>query len=240
MQFNTSSHTVCSCLPAWMSIQAQKDERHDHDTCSLCHKTFPKGTKVAIFSAVITCACVRDRVHTTQFWLHKECAEPFLAQLPEKDVPYELYPIRFDQTPADVLLKVQRHCLHTHPQPVRRCIMCMAKTDQVCSGCKKVSYCSKSCQKAHWHDHKQFCQKLRFTSPGAPWEDGRCVCYDESQQQVNAKINRKKCCAETCEKDGLKEHTMTMLIDCRFVNLRSHPIHLMKATYCSNECMMLE
>ena len=28
-----------------------------------------------------------------------------------------------------------------------------------CSGCQLIVYCSKECQKAHWKDHKEFCQQ---------------------------------------------------------------------------------
>jgi hypothetical protein len=28
-----------------------------------------------------------------------------------------------------------------------------------CGACKKVAYCSKGCQKAHWNVHKQQCAK---------------------------------------------------------------------------------
>lgn len=38
------------------------------------------------------------------------------------------------------------------PNPTREC-------EQKCSGCKKVYYCSKSCQKAEWVTHKYLCKK---------------------------------------------------------------------------------
>ena len=41
------------------------------------------------------------------------------------------------------------------------CAFCHSKTGTLkrCSGCKRVFYCSKKCQKSHWKEHKPECQK---------------------------------------------------------------------------------
>ena len=33
---------------------------------------------------------------------------------------------------------------------------------QRCSGCKRVFYCNKACQKNHWKEHRPECQKCRL------------------------------------------------------------------------------
>ena len=40
------------------------------------------------------------------------------------------------------------------------CASCHSKTENLkrCSGCKRVFYCSKTCQKNHWKEHKPDCQ----------------------------------------------------------------------------------
>ena len=44
------------------------------------------------------------------------------------------------------------------------CVLCHSKTAplQRCSGCKRVFYCSKTCQKKHWKEHRPECQKFRL------------------------------------------------------------------------------
>lgn len=44
------------------------------------------------------------------------------------------------------------------------CALCHSKTAalQRCSACKRVSYCSKTCQKTHWKEHRPECQKYRL------------------------------------------------------------------------------
>ncbi|EJK53711.1 hypothetical protein THAOC_26789 [Thalassiosira oceanica] len=38
----------------------------------------------------------------------------------------------------------------------------------VCTGCMRVHYCSKGCQRAHWSDHKQYCGFPEVMSPDLP------------------------------------------------------------------------
>jgi len=45
----------------------------------------------------------------------------------------------------------------------QQCQNCLAdrskdKTVLLCGGCRKARYCDKSCQKAHWKEHKQVCK----------------------------------------------------------------------------------
>lgn len=50
------------------------------------------------------------------------------------------------------------------------CAWCASKeTLKRCSRCKEVSYCSKTCQRTHWPDHKSSC-KSNF-APSEPVED---------------------------------------------------------------------
>ena len=53
---------------------------------------------------------------------------------------------------------------HGHPEIVQallpRCVVCGGPSQQRCSGCKQVHYCSKKCQKRHWKSgHNKQCLK---------------------------------------------------------------------------------
>ena len=50
------------------------------------------------------------------------------------------------------------------PQREPQCASCHSKTVALhrCSGCKRVFYCSKTCQKNHWKEHRPECQKYRL------------------------------------------------------------------------------
>ena len=44
--------------------------------------------------------------------------------------------------------------------PVVTCASCRAKDPtKRCTSCKKVKYCNRECQMAHWGQHKAVCQK---------------------------------------------------------------------------------
>jgi hypothetical protein len=51
--------------------------------------------------------------------------------------------------------------IHDKPE-ARNCAACSvfvhSPENGKCAGCKKVFYCGKSCQKAHWASHKKLCQ----------------------------------------------------------------------------------
>ena len=44
---------------------------------------------------------------------------------------------------------------------VQSCANCDAKANKICSGCKKIHYCSQTCQRAHWKIHKKQCRLIR-------------------------------------------------------------------------------
>jgi hypothetical protein len=46
---------------------------------------------------------------------------------------------------------------------MRSCMACGKKAARMksCSGCRVVSYCDASCQRAAWHKHKHECKALR-------------------------------------------------------------------------------
>mmetsp|Transcript_22573 Transcript_22573/g.33141 ORF Transcript_22573/g.33141 Transcript_22573/m.33141 type:complete len:235 (+) Transcript_22573:89-793(+) len=53
---------------------------------------------------------------------------------------------------------------HGEKQSIRehsRCINCkkVVKKNLVCSRCKNISYCSSTCQREHWKEHKKMCQR---------------------------------------------------------------------------------
>ena len=42
-----------------------------------------------------------------------------------------------------------------------KCIVCGKDATTVCSVCKRACYCSRSCQKRDWDQHKLVCNKLQ-------------------------------------------------------------------------------
>lgn len=46
------------------------------------------------------------------------------------------------------------------------CALCGCRAGNMCSGCKQVSYCSRSHQKLHWKYHKKACQAVAASSSG--------------------------------------------------------------------------
>ncbi len=50
---------------------------------------------------------------------------------------------------------------------VQGCVRCLISPSssstpfQVCSGCKRVAYCSRDCQKVDWKDHKVMCKMFK-------------------------------------------------------------------------------
>ena len=45
-----------------------------------------------------------------------------------------------------------------------QCIVCCAKANQVCSGCREVHYCTKDHQKLHWSTHKKTCPSFKIVT----------------------------------------------------------------------------
>eukprot|EP01031_Cornospumella_fuschlensis_P033342 gene33342-40332_t len=62
---------------------------------------------------------------------------------------------------------------------------CSNSGQKKCSGCSKIFYCSASCQKKHWADHKQHCKPAK-TSNSAP------VSPKSSSDDVPAKLMAEK------------------------------------------------
>lgn len=42
--------------------------------------------------------------------------------------------------------------------PEKLCAFCAKRASNICSKCKKIYYCSRECQKAHWNTHKHVCR----------------------------------------------------------------------------------
>ena len=63
-----------------------------------------------------------------------------------------------------VALSVATHCCYTnvlHHHMSKNCFTCNVRTVlKCCIKCQAVQYCSKSCQKQDWKQHKQICQFL--------------------------------------------------------------------------------
>ena len=55
-------------------------------------------------------------------------------------------------------LQVQAHSLKNN-----LCMRCGKKAPEasLCGGCKRVKYCSRDCQTAHWKEHKPICQAVK-------------------------------------------------------------------------------
>ena len=45
-------------------------------------------------------------------------------------------------------------------QAEKLCAMCNEAASKVCSKCRSIQYCSKSCQKVGWPVHKLLCKKF--------------------------------------------------------------------------------
>ena len=82
---------------------------------------------------------------------------------PERFVEFLTDLLRHQRDPSDAGL--DHESFFEPPRwaaPLREpeCAFCHSKTDNLkrCTGCKRVFYCSKTCQKQHWKEHKPECQ----------------------------------------------------------------------------------
>jgi hypothetical protein len=48
--------------------------------------------------------------------------------------------------------------LRVRPHPI--CACCLQSASQMCSACKSVHFCSKTCQRTHWKTHKPICREI--------------------------------------------------------------------------------
>ncbi|KIK53008.1 hypothetical protein GYMLUDRAFT_250720 [Collybiopsis luxurians FD-317 M1] len=59
-----------------------------------------------------------------------------------------------------------------------------------CSGCLRVWYCSKECQKAHWPEHKPRCENLRKANNGNPLKKSNPVLKLARSVTMNEELTK--------------------------------------------------
>ncbi|KAF9700897.1 hypothetical protein EKO04_000902 [Ascochyta lentis] len=57
------------------------------------------------------------------------------------------------------------------------CAMCDKPSTQLCSGCKSIKYCSKSCQKLDWPIHKLICKTYKKFLTSRPDQEHHSMIY---------------------------------------------------------------
>jgi splicing suppressor protein 51 len=79
-----------------------------------------------------------------------------------------------------------------------------------CAGCKSVSYCNKTCQKAHWKTHKQHCAaaKSKGNGPSPGTSSGKSVPTARDDRKPFTAISQKRFLHDRTE-----EETFKVLID---------------------------
>ena len=65
--------------------------------------------------------------------------------------------------PLSGLLRVER-LLGRQPLPDRVCAVCSSHTRTKCSVCMQTYYCSSTCQRAHWSQHRDSCRVPLLTT----------------------------------------------------------------------------
>ena len=58
------------------------------------------------------------------------------------------------------------------------CIVCKNIKSTLCASCKKVRYCSRTCQRTHWAVHKKLCKMMRNIEK----KDNSMSCFSESKE----------------------------------------------------------
>jgi hypothetical protein len=79
-----------------------------------------------------------------------------------------------------------------------------------CSKCKRVKYCSKECQKAHWKDHKKDCEAANNSShdsqnqePGPEEIEIKKITVFDIFEEVSG-----ACCSKTIESIALRNYIL--------------------------------
>jgi len=121
-----------------------------------------------------------------------------------------------------------------------------------CSRCKNVSYCSKSCQQAHWFIHKNTCQlpaKEEKSEDPTPVDDARdkprpvCAACGKTPDTLNQCLQCKSVsyCSKSCQQEHWLKHKpncQTLLAKPEISNhdaeIRKQPEVKPKCSYCGS------
>lgn len=83
-----------------------------------------------------------------------------------------------------------------------RCVYCYQGSNQRCSACRQVPYCSKECQKKDWSSHKWFC-KLQYPEKEPNKNSVRAVLLPvDSERPTFVNVDRKLDCSLTLTPAG--------------------------------------
>lgn len=134
------------------------------------------------------------------------------------------------------------------------CVKCKRRTENLkrCTGCYGVSYCTRTCQRGDWADHKKVCRTTTFSQKKPEPQDNSSASVnrkpdiqapDENNAEiVGAEKKVEKSCGEEpeiqsnleMEREEIDSHTE----ECAFCNLDASKkcSRCKKVFYCSKQC----
>lgn len=198
--------------------------------CGFCREKILSSHKAAISLAI--CCFVKCRVHYVTLTFHvddetpSECGPKFMEQFFKAgwDLFARYLPLSAPRITPEINEMIAYQCCALYNGGNVSCKWCKiwepkGKKFQVCSGCRKVRYCSPMCQKLGWSDHRLDCRLLSgiateaekeearksgkllpivSSSPGPMPEYIQCDCYDDNDLIYHNAWMQKKCANPNC------------------------------------------
>jgi hypothetical protein len=242
----------CPCIPTWFDDIRKYAEK---DQCSVCKKEFT-GTGRTNVSLLIPCAQMAKRVHTYGVLFHKKCRPNFDKE--QKELGHNKYYDLIEMHPQDIPIQDQKpilwKCLKNHERTGKICPPCETLEEthtkfKACTGCYKVSYCSRECQKKHWKGetgHKKHCKRKKkpvtTTTTTSPLYNPTkvCKCFNEKERMLQTRQVPSMCSNPKCDERVSVDKQCDIthkVVDCRLGHSKQKEMtHFIPQTFCSKKC----
>lgn len=247
---------ACPCTPKWVK-ELNLHENH----CLICDNKLPIKEPTAVKTFVFHCLMKPSRIHSIAIRLcgseDKNCTSKFLTNYDNPKymsfvswIPFSFLRNSEAHTFIEASLgkMTGRYCKNCNNRETNK-----TPNLKTCSGCMKVSYCSKECQKENWRNHKIRCKAFQgkatqeeldqlnpskcdnLPTPNEKIKIPICACLDEKDLHRFQAANNGTCSAFPCNNEivGTIEYRM-YIVKC---TLLKEAIHICPKHYCSQRCL---